>query len=80
MEELKNLKAFIGTLKSRDKIIIEEMIAESEGQFSNKSNTKPKRQILIDLHDQINILVIGEPSNQTFRQIKNRMDNIVSAL
>lgn len=78
MEELKNLKAFIGTIKSQDKIIVEEMIKESEVEC--KKTPKEKRQILINLHDQINVLVIGEASNQTFRQIKSRMDEIVSAL
>ena len=78
MEEIKNLKVFIGTLKSQDKVIVEEMIKESEIEV--KKTPKAKRQIIIDLHDQINILVIGEPTNQTFRQIKSRMDDIVSAL
>ena len=78
MEEIKNLKAFIGTLKSQDKVIVEEMIKESEIEV--KKAPKTKREILINLHDQINVLVIGEPTNQTFRQIKSRMDDIVSAL
>jgi len=78
MEEIKNLKVFIGTLKSQDKVIVEEMIKESEIEV--KKAPKTKREILINLHDQINVLVIGEPTNQTFRQIKSRMDDIVSAL
>jgi len=78
MEEIKTLKAFIGTIKSQDKVIVEEMIKESEIDF--KKAPKTKREILINLHDQINVLVIGEPTNQTFRQIKSRMDDIVSAL
>ena len=78
MEEIKNLKVFIGTLKSQDKVIVEEMIKESEIEV--KKAPKTKREILINLHDQINVLVIGEPTNQTFRQIKSRMDDIISAL
>jgi len=78
MEEIKTLKTFIGTIKSQDKVIVEEMIKESEIDF--KKAPKTKREILINLHDQINVLVIGEPTNQTFRQIKSRMDDIVSAL
>lgn len=78
MEELKNLKAFMNGIRSNDKTVVEEIIKESEAEF--KKTPKNKREILIDLHNQVNVLVIGEPTNNTFRLIKSRLDDIVSSL
>ena len=78
MEEIKNLKSALAEVKNPDKIIIEEMIKELE--TASKRVGAKKKELLIQFHDEINLLVISEPGSQTFQMIKSRMDNIVSNL
>ena len=78
MDELKNLKLALAEVKNPDKIIIEEMIKEVE--VALKKPGAKKREIIFKFHDDINILVISEPTSKTFQMIKSRLDEIVSVM
>ncbi len=78
MDNLKNFKKFVSEIKSKDKVLIEEMIKETEAEI--KKSPKEERACLISLHNQINTLVVDEPNNNTYRLAKNRMDEIILSL